>query len=271
VQLGAILAVLLLCGLCPVKAAFETDLAGPPTTALGGAGVALNGDAWAANRNPALAAFGGYQVGFSWSELFGLPELAREAVTVSSRIGPQPWALRAGTFGSDLYRETEFCVVAARRVASGITLGFELQSRWLYIRNYSYGTAYGATAGIVVEPHQDVTVGAVWRNLNDPRINGYKDRLAESLTIGTALRIRNEGHVVFDIVQESRHAAEFRVGAEAQVLKGLSLQVGARAEPVRPSAGLQIHSGRWTFVYAGDLHPDLGVSHEAGLAMKIGR
>ncbi len=259
----------LLAHLSPVLAAFEGSAFGPRAAGLGGGGVALEGDAWQANRNPALAAGGWRWAGAQWSQLFGIPELNRESADVTTSAYGQPWALHAGTFGSDLYRESNLRLAAARKIGALLTLGVALNAGWLDVKNYARGSVLGMDAGMLIQAHPQVIIGAVWRNLNDPKLNGYQDRLAESLTVGAAVHLPGEASVVLDILQEPHHATEYRVGAEAQVLSNVALQVGARAEPVRPSAGVQIKAGRWYFYYAGDLHPDLGVSHDVGLAMRL--
>jgi len=55
------------------------------------------------------------------------------------------------------------------------------------------------------------------------------------------------------------------------LFSALKLRVGMRAEPVRPAAGFEIQWQRWRFHYGGDLHPDLGASHEMGLEFMVGR
>jgi hypothetical protein len=119
------------------------------------------------------------------------------------------------------------------------------------------------------KPHENVTVGGIWRNVNEPRLTGYRDRIQESLVLGLTVRVIPGGIISADIVQEKHFPAEFRIGAEARVLPQLVLRVGGRAEPVRPSAGMQIDIRRWSFYYAGDLHPDLGASHQAGIGLRF--
>ncbi len=253
----------------PLWAAFEEHAFGPRAASLAGGGVALEGDAWQSSRNPALAASGWSGAGAQWSQLFGIPELNRESADVTTSAYGLPWAVHAGTFGSDLYRESSLRFAVARKVGPKLTFGASLNAGWLDISNYNRGSVTGVDAGVLIQAHSRVTIGAVWRNLNDPKVRGYQDRLAESLTVGAAFNLPGEASVVLDVVQEPHHAAEYRMGAEARVLSNVALQVGARVEPVRPSAGVHVKAGRWHFYYAGDLHPDLGVSHDVGLAIRF--
>lgn len=252
-------------------AAFESDLNGPRATGLGGAGVAVWGDAWSPMRNPALVAVTNPQVGLYWSQQFGLPELTREAVLVTTTVRGQSWAVRGSSFGSDLYRETEFGLTLARSLHSTIAFGFEASGRWLQIQDYSRGQAVSLAAGICAQPTEHLALGATWRNFNQPRLSGYDDRLVESLTVGAAVEVGDDGFIAADVVQETRFRAEYRIGAEARVLSPLWIRLGIRAEPVRPSGGIEIAAGRWHFFYATDLHPDLGASHELGLAIRFHR
>lgn len=268
-RLGVILPVVLGLLCSSAWAAFESDLNGPRATGLGGAGVAVWGDVWAPMRNPALAAVTIPQVGLYWSQQFGLPELTREAVLVTSTVRGQSWAVRGSSFGSDLYRETEFGLALAWSLHSTIAFGIEASGRWLQIQDYSRGQAISLAAGLSVRPTEHVTLGANWRNFNEPRLSGYDDRLGELLTVGAAVEVGDDGLIAADVVQETRFRAEYRIGAEARVLSPLWIRLGIRAEPVRPSGGVEIAAGQWHFFYAADLHPDLGASHELGLAVRF--
>jgi len=127
------------------------------------------------------------------------------------------------------------------------------------------------SAGIAARPISDVELGAVWNNFNSPKLSGFVDRLPETLSVGVAAAISRNGLIVADVLEEKSFPPEYRVGAELRTMPGLCLRVGGRAEPVRPSAGFQVDIRRWAFSYAGDLHPDLGVSHEVGLEYRFGQ
>ncbi|MDD5087385.1 MAG: hypothetical protein PHI18_01125 [bacterium] len=255
----------------PALGAFEWAVSGPRAAALGGAGAALRGDQWCSARNPALVVAQPSGVAASWSQQFGLPELAREVFTVGGRIRSQYLAIHGSNFGGDLYREGELGIALGWSVRPELSAGVELAGRWLDIRGYSSGRALAVAAGIVIQPVDPVELAAVWRNLNEPRINGYQDRIRESLTVGLAVAVQPVGTLVADFVQEEYFPTEYRLGAEIPLLPDIALRVGARAEPVRPTAGFQVEIGRWSFAYAGDLHPDLGPSHEVGLELRLPR
>jgi hypothetical protein len=150
-----------------------------------------------------------------------------------------------------------------------LAVGAGINGRWLDIQGLPVGKALAFTTGVVVTPARDITFGVVWKNLNEPRISGYRDRIRESLNVGVAAQVSPNGWLMADIVQEKYFPLEYRIGAEALLLKALRLRVGARAEPLRPSAGFQVDAGRWSFSYAGDLHPDLGPSHQVSLEFRL--
>jgi hypothetical protein len=238
---------------------------------MGGAGVSLSGDGWAAFRNPALAAYGGSVAGTAWSQQFGLPELNREELAVVSHFRRHALGLSASTLGSSLYRESQLGFLWGYAFRPEFRIGAEVRACRLEIENYPSSQAVALTGGVEGSPRSGVFIAAVWRNLNEPRLTKYRDRLGESLTLGVTAQVTERGLVSADVVQEKRFPAELHVGAEVRVLPRLVLRVGGRAEPVVPSAGLQVDAGRWSFVYAGDLHPDLGASHQVGLEIRLSR
>jgi hypothetical protein len=252
-------------------AAFELDTFGPHAQALGGAGIALADDGWAVLRNPALAASGQANVGLSWSEEFGLPELARETIAARFTVSNYPIGIRASTFGSKLYRESDYGLIAARHFRSNLAVGVEIGARNLQIESNPNSTTAIASLGIVFQPLPALTLGATWKNLNRPRLTGYSDHIEESLNIGACATFGNSGILCADLIQEKHFPLEIRAGVEARVLANLKLRVGFRAEPVRPSAGFQVDLKRWSFLYCGDLHPDLGPSHSMGLEVRLGK
>ncbi len=238
---------------------------------MGAAGTAVSGDGWAILRNPALAAEGVSSVGLSWSQEFGLPELSRETISVKFPLRLQRIGVRVSNFGSQLYRETECGVIFARSVRSGLSAGVEIGGRQLSIDSYPSATAVTCALGLCVRPISGLNVAAVWRNLNRPKLPNYRDRIPEMLVVGVSAQIAKQGLLAADLIQERHFPLEVRIGAEAIVSKGFTLRVGMRAEPVRPSLGFQVDVGRWSFLYAGDLHPDLGPSHSAGLEIRLGK
>jgi hypothetical protein len=122
-----------------------------------------------------------------------------------------------------------------------------------------------ASLGFVIEPLTDLRVGGVWRKIGGPRVSGFQDRLAESLVAGLVYEARERGSVVVDVVQDERFPLELRAGVEIEARREIALRFGTRTNPVRPSGGVGIGLKSWNFSYGFDLHPELGVSHSAGL------
>ena len=248
-------------------AAFEKDWSGPRVAGLGGAGVALPGDAWCAGRNPALLTEGFPLAGLAWQRLFDLPELSRVHLAGNFALGNYLTAVDAHQFGGELYRETALAVSLARALSPFLTVGGQLSVNQVGIQHYGEGLACGALLGICYRPIPELCAAACWRNFPRARFGKWDARMPEALQFGMSLRLPR-GSFVVDIVEESRFPTEYRLGAEAPVLPMLTLRVGSRFEPVRPSVGFTVQVSQWRFHYAGDLHPELGPSHELGLEVK---
>jgi hypothetical protein len=263
----AVVCLLLLPARPGLMAAFEGDVSGPVSAGIGGAGIADTTDTWAGFRNPAGAAGrSGFAVG--WSRDFELPELTRTAAAARRTCYGIPVSLNLTSFGWTVYRESGIGVAVARAWRGRFTAGAELGGRFLSIQDYGSGTALALAVGVTARASEDLSVAAVWRNANRGRLSGFRDRLAETLVIGAALRPAGRSSVVADLVQERGFPAELRFGAEIQPLHDLALRVGARTEPVRPAAGFTVGHGRWMVHYAGDWHPDLGASHQVGVEFR---
>lgn len=245
-------------------AAFEKDWSGPRAAGLGGAGVALPGDAWCAGRNPALLTERVPSAGLAWQRLFDLPELSRLHLVGKLALGNFAAGVEAQQFGGELYQETSLAASLARSLSSSLAVGCQISVNQVAILHHGRDSALGALVGICYRPIPELRVAACWRNFPRARFGRWDARMPEVLQLGVSLKLPR-GSFEVDVVEESRFATEYRVGAEAPVLPLLTLRVGSRFEPVRPSVGFTARLSRWRFHYAGDLHPDLGPSHELGL------
>ena len=261
-----ILAVLLFLAGCVAgsQAAFEKNSGGPRSAGLGGAGVALAGDVWCADRNPALPTEKSPLIGLAWQRLFDLPEMSH--LQLSGNFDISDFAAGAGIdqFGGKLYRETSLMVSVARSFSRVLSAGAQVSLNQVAIQHYGDAAAVGAVLGLCCRPIPELTAAAVWRNFPRSELGRWNSQMPEALHLGLALRLPR-GSFVLDIVEESRFATEYRFGAEALVFPQLTFRVGSSFEPVRPSVGFTVNVWRWNFHYAGDLHPDLGPSHSLGL------
>jgi hypothetical protein len=127
------------------------------------------------------------------------------------------------------------------------------------------------TVGLLASPVQNVKIGAAWKNLNRARLSGYRDRVPESLAVGASARLGASSIAVLDLVSEPHFPVESRFGIESRFSKSLTLRVGARAEPFRPSGGIEVSLRGMRFHYAGDVHPQLGPSHTVGIEIQLDR
>ncbi len=246
------------------QAAFEKNTGGPRSAGLGGGGVALAGDAWCADRNPALLAEKSPRIGIAWQRLFDLPEMSHLHLSGNFKISDFTAGVGIDQFGGKLYRETSLMVSLARSFSHVLSAGAQVSVNQVAIQHYGDAAAFGAVLGLSCQPIPELTAAAVWRNFPRSELGRWNSQMPEALHLGLALRLPR-GNFVLDIVEESRFQTEYRFGAEAPVLPQLTFRVGSSFEPVRPSVGFTVNVQRWNFHYAGDLHPELGPSHSLGL------
>jgi hypothetical protein len=211
------------------------------------------------------------QLATDWSQQFGLPELNQEVFAFQNRFAFAGIGIQGSTFGSELYRETSFELTAARSIREMLEVGVSMGVRSLSIGKYASGSAAVMSLGLLASPTKSVRLGAAWKNLNHARLSGYRDRIPESLTVGAVARLGISSIVLLDLVSEPHFPVESRFGIESKFSKNLTLRVGGRAEPFRPSGGIEVSLRRIRFHYAGDLHPQLGSSHTVGIEIQLDR
>jgi hypothetical protein len=250
---------------------FDRQQQGCRSMALGGAGVALKGDAWALFQNPALitAAPNGGGAWYSPAP-FGLSELA----TGSACFVWQPGATSVGGYASvsgfALYRETSAGVVVAGVLADRIRVG--ITSSWsnLAVRGYGNDGFLAIDAGAAAELGVGVTIGACITNANQPRLGeSIRERLPLAVTVGASLDPGEGLTVIADLRGELRAPVDFRAGIEYTPLRFLALRAGTSTETGLFTCGVGVSIAGVAFDYAMSAHPDLGLTHAVSASILV--
>jgi hypothetical protein len=287
---AGLIAAALSCGLAPgmAHAWFETSEPGPRARALGNAYVSVADDPTALAWNPA-----------------GLVQLRRQEVLAVLDQSPDLQDVASGWLGAalhapwfsggigwqhvavaDLAREDVVTLGLARTVvrrslgafvAVGATLkiahvGLETDAGSGAVPLRAGATGAAADAGVLLAPIPNITVGAVLRNLGEPRFDlvegGTATALEREFECGASLRWREDGWLHLARIRRG-DMARMRAGAEVRIASVLDVRAGVEGEAV--SGGIGLGFGRWRLDSAWRSHSVLGVQHSIGLRCGFGK
>lgn len=232
-----------LLGPCAAPVRAQPAEGGARSVGLGGATTALSEDAWGHANPAAWATVPGRTVAFFASEGYGMRELRLGA---AQYVEPLPFgaiALGVRTYGFEAYRETRLEIGFARGLRLGslrrLYAGLRLRAERVDVAGYGSATAYGLSAGGMVEVFPSLTFGFAATNVNVPRW-GRHEELPRTLSLGLAYVPTENVRVVLDTVKEVRFPASVRSGVEVRLVPALALRTGVATAPVRYTAGVGI-------------------------------
>lgn len=271
----------------PARAAFEDVEVSPRLRALGGAGAALERDAYAALHNPAaLAGLDGVAGAGSYLQPFSLPFASQNTVAATLPLpgGAGGLGLAVRSFGVR-YQDTRLDQETTVSLAHGFRLLRDAQSAlsfgWtLSLYSLSFGTSVtgmepgsastlGLGLGAVAVVRDRTRVGFAVQNLNNPSIGDLDhEQLGRRVSGGLAYTPYAGVTTVVDMAAGLGGAVEYRGGVELAATDFLTLRAGVCTEPNAFSAGLGLRLRALRLDYGYSSGGVLGDTHHIGLEVR---
>lgn len=265
-------AVFLLAGASTADAAFERNVHGSRSAAMGGAFVAVRGNEWSAFTNPAaLKTIAARSLAIFYSPtIFEMKELSHTAASYIEPTSFGTFALSASRFGLDLYNESRAALSYGDEIAIGVNIGLTLNYYSLSIQNYGSAGAFGVDLGILMDVADEVQWGFAALNLNVPKISAAKEKLPQLFSTGVAYSPFKEATLAASLRKDLRYPVEVQLGLEYEFIEMIAVRAGTSSEPSILNAGVGI---RYAFVrldYAFSSHAEIGITHQFSLALNLG-
>lgn len=273
----------------PARAAFEDVAVSPRLRALGGAGIAVLGDAYAPLQNPsALAWADGIRGAASYVRPFTLDYAVQNAVGLTlplpGRAGGAGLGVR--TFGVDyqgesLQRETTVSLAHAfhllRDFHSELAVGWSLSLHTLSFGSSVTGldpgeaSTLGLGVGATAVVRERTRVGFAVHNLNNPSI-GDRDETSLPRRVAGGVAYTPYAGVVtlLDMRAELGAAVEYRGGFEIEATDFMWLRAGVCTEPNAFTAGVGVRAGLVRLDYGFSSGGVLDDTHQVGIEL-VGR
>ncbi|MBM3330288.1 PorV/PorQ family protein [candidate division WOR-3 bacterium] len=263
---------------------------GPRLAAMGGAGIALVGDASAIYWNPAgLARVSGTSFALSHQQWFaGIKDEVLHAalpsglgaiglgLTYSGEPGIEFWD--HNNFPGDTFSTWNGVLTAGYgfAVAKDWHVGAAVKS--FYQSLYTSGGYGGACdIGFACRPLPFLSLGAVARNLGVAMYGPGLEQMPIEAGVGGGFAL-GPANVVLDFVLPIDNGVSLRAGVEYKPIPELALRLGYRTGPQDLgtlgalsglTAGLGVGVGPFSLDYAIDPYGKLGLSHRIGLATAL--
>jgi hypothetical protein len=235
--------------------------------------VALANDVFTLFNNPAgLSQINWREIGVYYSPSpFGLSELANGYAAYLEPFSFGSVAIGVSTYGFELYRETKMAAGYSYRYKNIFLIGASFNYQTFSIKNYgSTGTFY-LNAGTLAYITNDLRWGFNITNLNRATIGNEDDQIPMILSIGLSYNLIRNFSLNFSVEKDIRYNPSVQFGIEYDIIEYLSLRMGSSNEPSRFAAGIGINYSLFNLDYSFFTHPDLGLTHQAGIILSFGR
>ena len=107
--------------------------------------------------------------------------------------------------------------------------------------------------------------------MNRASVADVDDQIPMVLSTGFSFDILNNFSLNFALEKDIRYNPSVQFGVDYDIIEYLSLRVGGSNEPARFTAGLGINYSIFSLDYAFFTHPDLGLTHQAGIILSFGK
>ena len=255
------------------RASFSQIDPGAKQISLSHSDVALCNDVFAIFNNPAgLAQIDWREVGVYYSPApFGLKELANGYIAYNEPFPFGSVSIGGMSYGFDLYRENKLLAGFSYNFSNKFFAGIVLNFHTVSIKRYGKANAFYVNLGGLIYLADNIRWGFTIHNLNRATFGNEENQIPEILTSGFSVDVLNNlsfnAALEKDIVQN----ASLRFGIEYKIIKYISIRTGFQNEPSLYSAGLGINYSFFSLDYAMFTHPDLGLTHQAGIIIRFGK
>jgi len=204
-----------------------------------------------------------------YSRPFGMKELA---VGSLAAVVPSQYAhLGAGfiSFGNELYQEQIAVIALSRSIRQKLYLGMKIQYMKLQINGYGSNFSYSLDVGLLAKITDGIRWGFAATNLNRAQIGAAHEQLPQTFSSGLSILPVSGLILNMDIFKDIDFPAELRVGIEYRILNRLAIRSGLTTQPDNFCAGLGLSFSYFAVDYAITNHPDLGMTHQFGIQLKL--
>jgi len=222
--------------------------------------VAFTDSSWGVFTNPArLSRLGVWQVGSSYSKLFGLDQLAYSVISAGGPLNDSSGlALGLTSFGTSPYQENQLFLGGGATCLQYFQLGAAARLAQVKIGSQQPASGFGLDLGLLVNLGSRFRLAGYFKELL-PALDYTWSR--SSNVYGFSCQITPKATLTSAVLLEPGFLPSWRVGQEIRLTEYFALRSGWSANPDRFSFGLGFQEGCWQVDYALTSHEVLQLTH----------
>ncbi len=252
-------------------AQFESTVTDSRATAMGGAFVSLSDNSSAVFYNSAgLGQLKHRHISLFYEpSAFGLKEISTAAATYAEAFEFGTFGLGIRTFGFELYRESKISLCYGSSQMSSIHWGLGIELYNLTISGYGSAFAAGVNAGVIANLSDNISWGAMARNISGAKIGKSEHKISRSYLTGLRFIPSGNTNVLLDIEKEVNFPVSVKFGAEVIPFKNFCLRAGISTEPVSYSAGIGFSYEMFGLDYSITVTEPLGMTNRINVNLNF--
>lgn len=235
--------------------------------ALSHSDAAQSNDVFALFGNPAgLAQLNWREAGVYYSPSpFGVTELANAYAAYTEPFSFGNISVGYMQYGFDLYKENKVALSFSHNVDNKFLIGITGLFQNLSIERYGNDNTITLNVGGLYYFSEITRIGVYAHNLFKATYGNEDDQIPFILGFGASHDFNSVITFNAAVEKELDFDPSFRFGAEYDLIQYLSVRAGFMSEPSSYSVGIGIHYSFINLDYAFFSHPDLGLTHQAGI------
>ena len=246
-------------------------VAGAKQISISNSGAALSNDVFAIFNNPAgLAQMNWREAGIYYSPApFGFKELANGFIAYNEPLSFGSLSFGAMTYGFELYKENKILLGYSHNFLNRFFLGIAANYHSISIKGYGQKSVLYLNVGGLTYITSDIRWGFFIYNINRASFVDEDDQIPVTFNSGFSYNLIPELSLNFALEKDIRYNASLKFGIDYYIIEYLSIRTGFSNEPSSYSAGIGINYSLVSLDYAVYNHPDLGLTHQAGIIISF--
>ncbi len=244
---------------------------GAKQIALSHSDAALSSDVFTLFNNPAgLSEIKWREAGVYYSPApFGFSEMANGYIAYNEPFNWGSIAIGGMNYGFDLYKENKILLGASYNLADKFFLGAVINFHTVSIRNYGSANSFYFDLGGLAYVTDQLRWGFAIQNVNRASFGKEKDLIPVVFRTGFSYDVMSNISLNTSLEKDVLQNAALLFGINYDVVKYFSIRTGFSNEPSSITAGIGINYSLFSLDYAVFTHPDLGLTHQAGIIISF--
>lgn len=253
----------------PSAASFDAYPAGAREMSMGMAAAAVGAGSEALFGNPAsLLHVQGLHVHLSVCHPFAMNDLVYQNASAAIPVCRGIVGIGFQSMGCTLYQERTWVIGAAGTVAGRFRCGAALRLLRLRIERYGEAASSCIDFGALVGIGAGLSLGVSCHNATRARLNDEQP-VPRTLQIGLSKMLFNTLLVTIQVAKDDAFPIEIRAGAEFNPIRPLFFRFGFVHQSSCFCFGIGLRLGSCDYDYALNVHPVLGLTHQASISWSV--